>query len=410
MRSIIGSSAEPMAGKNTHSSGRRASTRSSNEAETCAGARRGREWRTNHGEYRQYARSYYAMPNSFVDDGHLARLFAAGRARALPIVPIIGIHMNTVNARGYYSGYEALSRLSGVSRRSIGAAQEALLKSGVGVRGSARRANGLPVSTWKLDRLAYVGSKPGEHVTSQHDGTTGRGGYFHFPAAAVFGGNWQCLSPTQQAMYLAVGAQARTYSAESASRLLREYLDPSDFDALVYRGNRMVLAFASYADIMRLSGIRSSKAVARAIHALPPLVIMKEDTALVNQTTIFTSLETKGRGNRLFAFFYDFLPVDGAVPEVPSPEAQSEVTPSTETCTMLHQRLTAEQQKEELQVLLRNVSANHDVAQPERAAQRQSSGGRRPLRRIDAERPEDEFEGFGANDYELLAASDDLSW
>jgi hypothetical protein len=278
------------------------------------------KWRTNQKEFTQYRNSYWAMPNSLVETGALARLWKAGgvvgRKRcgsALAILPIIGIHMNSLGKRGYYADFNKLARLSGISPRSVADVGPILAAMKLGAQVVRRTPNYLPVSTWTLSTLAYVRAPKGGHVKSNYNRDSGTDGFFRFPASAVFGGSWQRLTRTQQCIYLGVGANARAAKDEKRFRgLLEHCIEQAFIDQLCARTNRFVYCFASYSDIMRWTGIKSTTAISNALHSLPPLAL-SGGSLRVDMSTLLATATSAGGGKRLFVFFNDVESIDGIV-------------------------------------------------------------------------------------------------
>jgi hypothetical protein len=280
-------------------------------------------WTTDEREYRAHASSYWPMPNEFVTAGHLARLwsFDGNEARrsasaGISALPVIGAYMNTSGQ--FLAGHAKLARLAGISVRSVSDVARALASTGIGTHRVARRANATSVSEWKLSRVAYHATRRGEHVISTYDAATQQGGYFDFQSAAVYGGNWQAMSPVQRLIYLAVGAHVRTFeSSESAESLLRANLtDSKAIDAILAREGRLLFAFLSYSQLAQFTGA-SKSSLSRAVAALPSLPFPTELPARSIRASLMATAPTVAGGSNLYVLFDDFSPVCGTVPRRP---------------------------------------------------------------------------------------------
>jgi hypothetical protein len=247
-------------------------------------------------ELEQYSNSYWPMPSRFVEEGHLARLWRAARVKekcsgaAIGLLPAIGIHMNTVREGRFFMGQHGMGRLAGLSVTSVRKGGRILERTGIGAVQRQLQPNGLPVSVWSLNEVAYVKTKD-----SLPEQNCPAASYLSFPARALYGGNWSQLTPVQQAMYLAVGATVRTHDRETSDGFLRYVLPEKQRQELLNRTGRLMIT----TDLPRrrladLTGI-SPSALSAAIGTLP-----RDGTALLG------ALPMKGGGKYLFVLYDDF--------------------------------------------------------------------------------------------------------
>lgn len=302
-------------GKSVHGHGYRSGyNRQKKNARTKAGVQ---GWRTRHGELTQYADSYWPMPNSFVRDEHLNRLWTVPSsdsihhsASAISVLPVIGVHANTMD-NGYWKGHEGLARLAGISPRTVQKAAAILNGEEIGKQGVITQPNGLPVSVWTLDPIAYVRTAAGPHPDSDYDKHTREGGYFSFPARALYGGNWAAMEPILRAVYLALGGLVKTHPDPARlGRLLDRYA-PAARVPVLGRDERRMICFASLTELQALTGI-SKSAISSALrsHEQDSGRATGNRTSQINRHHLFSSFPTQGNGKRLFALHSGFVPVD----------------------------------------------------------------------------------------------------
>jgi hypothetical protein len=273
-----------------------------------------RAWVTDEREYGEHSSSYWPMPNEFVTEGHLARLWTvagiderrSGKA-AISALPVIGAYMNTSGR--FLAGHAKMSRLTGISVRSVSDVGHVLTATGLGSHRVVQRANRKFVSEWTLDSVAFVAAKRGEHVISNYNSETSAGGYFDFQSALVYGGNWQAMSAVQRLLYLAVGSHVRMFeNTQSAERLLSSNgVDRHTMEAILCHEGRLLFAFLSYAQLEHLTGA-SRSALARAAAACPPL-----GATAKNRAVPISVVSTVSGAANLYVLFDDFAPICGTV-------------------------------------------------------------------------------------------------
>lgn len=226
-------------------------------------------------QYTRYEQSFWPMPTRWatLSESRLAHLWRRGGAGAVSILPILGQFANSDFADALWLSFEELARLGGVSAKTAAAARRVLKHCGLAEAETGVR-NGKRAAKWKLSpRLAVP-----------KDASPEDGAYFYFAARLIYGGNWRQLTPVQRALYLAVGAQARTFHQRPADNgLLRSMLSPdvelTDFDLCYDFTNSangpdaqspegwLRLAYLSIRELSLITGIAES-AVHRAVAGL----------------------------------------------------------------------------------------------------------------------------------------------
>jgi hypothetical protein len=156
----------------------------------------------NETQFNQHRHSFWAMPTAWTQaggQGMLASLWRAGGAGAIAILPILGQYAHSDGAGSWILSKEELARLSGLDPKTVAYGATVLAAHGLVSQDSAIRF-GKRTTLWDLRAVAAPRSESG--FGSE---------YFYFSSRLIYGGNWARLTPTQQAVYLAVGSQARTF-------------------------------------------------------------------------------------------------------------------------------------------------------------------------------------------------------
>jgi hypothetical protein len=265
------------------------------------------KWAFNETDYMKHQRSFWPMPNQFVTDGHLARLWsdplvaASYSSAAVSILPAIGMYMNTVPGGRRFMSQDQMAVLAGISVNSVRKAARLLTTTGLGKMEIDETPNGLPVSVWSIYEPAFLTMELRTESSNPGHTPTGEEGYFSFPGTALYGGYWSRLTGVQKAVYLAIAAKARTYKREPAEHLLRMVVTQGTADLILKHSGRIQLAFVSNTDVAGLTGI-SRSSVVEAIRSFP-----------LGCSSMCHRFKTRGNGKSLF-LISDHLPWSGLYP------------------------------------------------------------------------------------------------
>jgi hypothetical protein len=213
-------------------------------------------------DFEAFKKAFWLMPTSWRGPGTpiLADLKHSGGAAAVSILPWLGRIAASPETHPWPMSAEELARVCGVDPKSIRYARKVLQKKGY-LSTVIRQRHGVYLLHWKVDERL---------VASSSD----RKAYFFFSFRILYGGHWAVMSAAQRAVYLAAGTLASVHREEISENhycrfiARRRAISFDDIEASRLAGRagekEYRLAFASYAELSRISGYNIST-VMRAV-------------------------------------------------------------------------------------------------------------------------------------------------
>lgn len=161
-------------------------------------------------EFERHRGFFWPMPSAWAKTSILRDAWKLGGVGAVSLLPILGRYAHWDKASQVPLSLEECARLGGCDVGSIQRGARALKTIDLATTELGHR-HGQTITIWNVSKTIAAALRAGKLDSDS----------FRFDSRHIYGGAWSMLTGTQRAVYLAIAAQAYTYSWEDGNSLLR---------------------------------------------------------------------------------------------------------------------------------------------------------------------------------------------